>query len=122
MDFVGLMAGPADTITSGSGTNDFVFGSVADSPGSATDIIKDFNVSTDMFDLTGLGTKLNVAGKVSSTLAADSVGWETVGHGRNVNTYLFVNTSTSAESLNATDMKIDLKGAIALSSTNIVHL
>ena len=83
------------------------------------DIITNFHASLDRIDLTGLGLKLSYDGKLRSTsIAADSVGWQT-SHG---NTYVYVNTTGSSESLTAANMKIDLVGSISLTSGNIVHL
>ena len=83
------------------------------------DQIANFHVGTDVIDLTGLGTSLTYAGKISGTsLAAGSVGW-TSGGGK---TTVYVNTSAASESLSAANMQIGLSGSLSLSASNIVHL
>jgi hypothetical protein len=72
---------------------------------------------TNVIDLTGLGTALNYAGSLGTSLAADSVGWKVSGR----NTYVYVNTSGASEALGGTNMMIDLQGKITLSSTNFLH-
>ncbi len=109
----------ADTMTGGSGGNDYLYSAVSDSTRSAMDIITNFVTATDLIDLTGLGIALNYVGKDTSTsLAAHSIGWQVSGG----NTYLYVNTSSVSEKLTATDMKIELAGKIALTSSDIIHL
>ncbi|MSP01681.1 MAG: hypothetical protein EXR07_11630 [Acetobacteraceae bacterium] len=111
----------ADTLTGGSGSNTYVYGAVAESTQSAMDIITNFQVAVDLIDLTGLGVGLTYAsqaGPAATTLAAHSVNWQISG----ANTLVFVNTSAAAESLSATDMKIELLGAVPLTTANIVHL
>lgn len=108
----------ADTMTGGNGANVYQYGSAGDSTASAMDVITNFHASTDLLNLTGLGTKLNYVGQISgSKLAAGSVGWQV----SNGNTFVYVNTSGGAERLSSTNMKIDLSGSIALTSGNIAH-
>jgi hypothetical protein len=109
----------ADTMTGGSGVNDYLYGSTGDSTAGAMDIITNFHASADLIDLTGLGQTLKYAGKIKfGKLAAGSVGWQTSGG----NTFVYVNTSGSSESLTATNMKMELQGSISLNSGNIIHL
>ena len=109
----------ADTMTGGSGVNDYLYGAAGDSTASAMDIITNFHVATDFIDLTGLGsTKLTYAGLFSgSSLAAHSIGYQVSGG----NTYLYVNTGSTSEALTATNMKIELVGSVALASSNVLH-
>jgi Ca2+-binding RTX toxin-like protein len=122
----------ADTMTGGSGANDFLYGATSDSPNTANgfDIISNFNVATNTIDLTGLhgsnglALMLNDAGSLTATsLAADSVGWQV----SNGNTFVYVNTSTGSETLNGTtgltDMKIELAGVTWVTGlTNVTEL
>ena len=111
----------ADIMTGGSGANDYVYGATTDSIATAMDLISNFHVATDVIDLRGLGVSLRYAGSISSfgsTLAADSVGWQTSGG----NTYIYVNTSSASERLTAANMKIELAGSVRLTSSDIAHL
>ena len=110
----------ADTMTGGSGANHYLYGAISDSTASAMDVITNFHVGTDAIDLTGLGIALGYGGKVGGKgkLAAHSIDW-TSGRG---NTVVYVNTSSGGESLSAANMKIDLKGNLALTSANFLHL
>lgn len=114
----------ADTMTGGSGPNDYIYGAISDSTAAAMDLITNFHTATDLIDLRGLGIHLNYAGRISSgfggfgtTLAADSVGWQTSGG----NTFVYVNTSGTSESLTSTNMKIELAGSLRLTSSDIAH-
>jgi hypothetical protein len=109
----------ADTMTGGSGGNDYLYGAVGDSTASAMDIITNFHAVTDFIDLTGIGTtKLTYVGNFSgSRLAAHSIGYQVSGG----STQLYVNTTFGSEGLTAINMKISLVGSIALTSTNILH-
>ncbi len=109
----------ADTMTGGSGPNNYLYNAAGDSTASAMDIITNFNASKDFIDLTGIGsTHLTFVGSVlGNKLAADSIGLQISGF----NTYVYVNTSGAAESLTATNMKIDLSGWQQLGSNNILH-
>lgn len=108
----------ADTMTGGSGVNDYLYGASSDSTGAATDVITNFHTAADVIDLTGLGTALRYGGRIAtSSLAADSVAWQVSGG----NTFVYVNTGTSAESLSGADMRIQLRGGISLTSGNILH-
>ncbi len=109
----------ADTMTGGSGSNIYEYGSVSDSTPTAMDIITNFNVKMDMIDLTGLGSHLGTPGALSgSSIAADTIGWKTSGG----NTFVYVNTSSGSESLTGANMKIELRGSVALTSANIAHV
>jgi hypothetical protein len=106
----------ADTFIGGSGVNDYIFGAVTDS---SADIIKNFVAARDLLDFTGLGTKLTYDGAISGTsLAKDSVGFQVSGG----NTYVYVNTTASVETLTKPSLRAELLGVIGLSSTNIIHL
>jgi hypothetical protein len=107
----------ADKMIGGSGINHFLYGATTDSTSSAMDVIASFSNMTNVIDLTGLGTALNYAGSLGTSLAADSVGWKVSGR----NTYVYVNTSGASEALGGTNMMIDLQGKITLSSTNFLH-
>ena len=119
----------ADVMTGGSGVNDYLYGATTDSTGAATDIITNFHAASDLIDLTGLATSLKSAGslptltghgkKVSDqVLPAHSVGWQASGG----NTFVYVNTSGSSESLASSNMKLELLGSVSLTSSNIMHL
>ena len=105
------------TIAGGGGLNDYVYGAASESTVSAMDVITNFHAS-DLIDLTGIGTKMNYAGAVSSSLAAQSVGWGQSGG----NTFVYVNTSSRSETLGSVNMKIELLGTITVVSGNITHL
>lgn len=109
----------ADTMTGGSGPNDYVYGATHDSTARATDIITNFDVTKDLIDLTGIGgSPLAYVGQFTGTkLAPHSVGWKPIGG----NTFVYVNTSGSAENIHGTDMKIELLGSPSLTSSNILH-
>lgn len=110
-----------DTLTGGSGGNDYLFGATADSTPSAMAVITNFS-GADVIDLTGLGTALTNRGKFGGTsLAAHSVGWQQVG-GSTGNVFVYVNTGTRSVSLNSASMKIELAYNTSLPSTpNILH-
>ena len=109
----------ADTMTGGSGVNDYLYGSASESALAAMDVITNFHASGDVIDLTGLGSTLKYAGQLNKTsIAGHSVGWQVTGG----NTYVYANTGGSVESLTSTNMKIELLGSVSLSSSNIVHL
>jgi hypothetical protein len=109
----------ADTMTGGSGPNDYMYGATSDSTATAMDLITNFHTATDVIDLRGLGESLRAAGRIlGSTLAADSVGWQTSGG----NTYVYVNTAGTSERLTAPSMKIELAGSLQLTSSDIAHL
>ena len=104
-----------ETMTGGSGVNDYMFGAVADSTPAAMDVITNFG-SLDILDFTSFdGGKLKVAGALTGTsVAAGTVGWQTSGS----STFVYVNNSLKSEAFSAADMKIQLNGAISLSSGN----
>lgn len=107
----------ADTMTGGSGVNDYLYGATSDSTATAMDIITNFQASNDLIDLSGLGVSLSYAGKIhGSSLGADSVGWQA----SKGSTSVYVNTSSGSESLSATNMTIGLNGSLSLSSHNFV--
>jgi Ca2+-binding RTX toxin-like protein len=109
----------ADTMTGGSGVNDYLYGATSDSTAHKMDIIANFDVTKDLIDLTGIGgSALAYAGQITGTkLAAHSVGWKPIGG----NTFVYVNTSGSSESITGTNMKIELLGSLSLTSSNILH-
>jgi Ca2+-binding RTX toxin-like protein len=108
----------ADTMTGGSGVNDYLYGARSDSTGTAADVITNFHTAADVIDLTGLGIALQYGGRITtSSLAAESVAWQVSGG----NTFVYVNTGTGAESLSGADMRIQLRGGISLTSSNILH-
>jgi hypothetical protein len=112
----------ADTLTGGTGGNDYEFGAAADSTSTAMDIITNFNVKLDLIDLTGIATKLSYAGAIASTattLAADSIGFQ----GSGGNTFVYVNDTSASARLTATSgmMKIELTGTVALTTANFAH-
>src|ERR1051326_5621781 len=108
----------ADTMTGGSGINRYEYGSTSDSTPSSTDVITNFNVSLDVMDFTGISSHISKVGALGSTatsIGSHSIGWQ-VSAG---NTFLYMNTSNRNESLASTNMKIELQGSIALTSTNV---
>ena len=109
----------ADIMTGGSGPNAYLYGAASDSTASAMDVIANFTTNKDFIDLTGIGsTPLTFAGQViGNKLAAGMIGFQTAGG----NTYVYVNTSGTAESLTATNMKIDLKGSLVIGANNVLH-
>ena len=99
-------------------SNDYLYGAVSDSSSIAMDAITSFHASVDLIDLTGLGTKLQYVGAISgATLNAQTVGWQQSGG----NTFVYVNTTLSGEVLASTNMAIELRGVVSLSSANILH-
>ena len=109
----------ADIMTGGSGPNAYLYGAASDSTASAMDVIVNFTTNKDFIDLTGIGsTPLTFAGQViGNKLTAGTIGFQTSGG----NTYVYVNTSGTAESLTATNMKIDLKGSLVIGANNVLH-
>jgi hypothetical protein len=122
----------ADVMTGGSGVNEYMYGAAGDSTAVAMDIITNFHAGADLIDLTGLGTSLSYAGLLPATtgghgkghtgtnlvLPAHSVGWQSSGG----NTFVYGNTSGSAESVAGADIKIELQGSVSLVSGNFLHL
>ena len=111
----------ADTITGGSGVNDYLYGSTNDSSLTAMDIITNFHAALDILDFTGLGGKPLTVGALASnatSIGANAIGWQTSGG----NTFVYVNTSGNSAALTSASMKIELLGAIPLTSANIAHL
>ncbi len=109
----------ADIMTGGSGPNRYLYSATSDSTASAMDILTNFSTSKDFIDLTGIGsTALTFVGGVfGNKLAAGSVGFQISGF----HTFVYVNTSSAAEALTATNMKIDLLGWQLLGANNILH-
>jgi hypothetical protein len=109
----------ADTMTGGTGVNDYRYGATSDSTASALDLITNFHAAADLVDLTGLGIVLQYVGKLAgTTLTADSVGWQ-VSSG---NTFIYANTGAGTENLTGANMKIELRGSVALTTSNILHI
>jgi len=109
----------ADTLTGGSGATTYLYGATGESTAAAMDVITNFHTATDLIDLTGLGTALAYAGKLSgSAIAAHSIGWATSG----TNDFVYVNASGASESLTAADMKIEVAGKLTLGAGNFAHL
>lgn len=107
----------ADTMTGGSGINDYLYGATSDSTASAMDVITNFQAAKDLINLSGLGVSLSYAGKIHGTsLGADSIGWQAA----KGSTSIYVNTSSGTESLSATNMQIGLNGSLSLNSHNFV--
>jgi hypothetical protein len=110
----------ADTMTGGSGINVYMYGAASDSSGTGMDIITNFHVANDLIDLTGLGASLRYKGEISTktkSLAAGSIAWQV----SNGNTYVYVNTSESAQAFGAANIKIDLQGSLSLSSKDFLY-
>src|SRR6185437_1042907 len=93
--FVG--GGAADTMTGGAGPNAYLYAAAGNSSPTALDIITNFNTALDTIDLSGIGTAALsfLASQVSTSIAARSIGWQQSGG----NTSVYVNTSTTSESL-----------------------
>lgn len=109
----------ADIMIGGSGPNTFLYNAASDSAWAGMDSLYNFAANRDFIDLTGIGaTHLNFVGSLSiSTLAANSIGYQTSGG----NTYVFVNTSSSSEALSATNMLIGISGLQNIGANNILH-
>jgi hypothetical protein len=111
----------ADTMTGGSGVNNYLYGAATDSSQTAMDIVNNFHTATDLLDLTGLGMKFTSAGALSSTatsIVGSSIGWQISGG----NTFVYANTSGNSQALGSAAMKIELLGVVALGAGNIAHL
>lgn len=111
----------ADTITGGSGVNNYLYGATGDSTQTAMDIINNFHTASDLLNLTGLGAKFTSVGALSTTAASiggNSIGWQTSGG----NTFVYANTSGNSQTLGTPAMKIELLGVVPLASSNIAHL
>lgn len=108
-----------DVMAGGGGQNVYEFAAGAGVPatGSVQDIVTNFKASVDLIDLTWVGSRFMGAGGLgaaATTIAADSVGWQTSGG----DTFVYANTSNQPEPLSATGMKIELEGIIALHAAN----
>ncbi|MGD0432151.1 MAG: SdrD B-like domain-containing protein [Acetobacteraceae bacterium] len=109
-----------DTMTGGSGINDYIYGSALDSPSWAPDVITNFNVLSDLIDLTGIGQmalSFQSSQLVGDKVLKDSIAWQQSGK----NTFVYVNTSGSTEVTGNTDMMIELNGNLKLTAANFVH-
>lgn len=120
----------ADKMTGGSGHNSYLF-AAGDSTPLSMDVVTNFH-ATDVLDFQGLGSALTYGGNIPAahgngkksvqpTVAAYSVGWQQSAG----NTFVYVNTSGSSESLTSADMKVmkvELLGSVSLTSSNIMHL
>ena len=111
----------ADTMTGGSGVNDYLFGSTNDSTAKAMDIITNFHAAVDLLDFTGLGSKFGqivALAPGATSLIGNSIGWQTSGG----NTFVYVNTGGNASALTSVNMTIELQGTVPLANNNFVHL
>jgi hypothetical protein len=117
----------ADKMTGGLGQNSYLF-AVGDSTPSSMDVVTNFHAA-DVLDFSGLGSALTYGGNIPAahgngkksvqpTVAAHSVGWQQSAG----NTFVYVNTSGSSESLTSANMKVELMGSVSLGSSNIMHL
>ena len=109
----------ADTMTGGTGPNTYLYAAAGNSTPSAFDIITNFNTALDKIDLTGIGTMALsfLATQVTTSIPARSIGWQQSGG----NTLVYVNTSTSSESLGSANMEIELNHSISLNAANFLH-
>ena len=53
----------------------------------------------------------------TTSIAAHTIDWAVSGS----NTFVYVNTSSSSESLTAANMKIELQGKLSLNSADFLH-
>ena len=110
-------AAGSDTFTGGRGSNFYLYGAAVDSTRASPDFITNFSAGADTINLYALNPKFAFAGQITgSTIAANSVGWQTSGG----NTQVYVNTSSAASSLSAAAMEINLAGTVALSAHNVI--
>ena len=115
----------ADHMTGGSGVNHYLYGAASDSTPSSMDVITNFHPSTDVIDLTGVsstalhyvGTSLTSFFGGRTELAAHSIAYQVSGG----DTFVYVNTSSSAELLTSTDMKMELVGQLTLNTNDFLH-
>ena len=106
-----------DTLTGGSGINTYVYGATSESTPTAMDIITNFNASSDLIDLSAFSSSLTkFAAFTGSSVTAKSVGWQV----SNGNTFVYVNTSSAAETLTTANLKLELQGSLTLSRGNFV--
>ena len=110
----------ADKMTGGAGGNTYLYGAVSDSTPTAFDTITNFNTQTDVFDLTGLGAgvlkTLSSISNGTQSIAAHSVDYL---YNRSANTtYVYMNTSNSAESLSHANMEVALVGHVQLTTSD----
>ena len=109
----------AQTMTGGTGASTYLYDATGDSTRTAFDTIANFHVGTDVLNFAGLNGSLNslAMSNGATTLAAHTVGWLQSGG----NTFVYVNNSGSSETLASNiDMKIQLSGAVSLTSSNFV--
>ena len=109
-----------DTMTGGSGPNDYLYAAASNSTPSGIDVITNFNAAQDKIDLVAIGSaSLSfISTQLSSTVAARSIGWKQSGG----NTFVYVNTSAASESLSAANMEIQLNGKISLIASDFLHM
>jgi len=110
-----VVGGAGDRITAGSGVMDVIFSSTSQSTAAAMDVISSF-ASNDLLDFSGISTALRLAGAVGSSLSANSIGYQLSGG----NTFVYVNSSSGTETLASANMKIEILGSHALSSSNTI--
>jgi hypothetical protein len=111
----------AALMTGGGGVNVYEYGGANDSTASAMDIITNFNVATDLIDLTGVSNSFSGVAALdpsATQIAPGSIGWQT----SRGNTFVYANTSGQAERLTTANMEIELQGSVALTSANFTHL
>ena len=111
----------ADTLTGGSGANAYLYGATNESTVAAMDIVTNFHAAVDLLDFTGLGTRFGAVTALASTattLAGGSIGWQSSGG----NTFVYVNTGGGSVALTAASMKVELLGAVPLTTANFAHL
>ena len=111
----------ADTMTGGSGVNDYLYSATNDSTAKSMDIVTNFHASLDVMDFSGLGTKFGpvVALAASATsMPGGSIAWQASGG----NTFVYVNTGGNSQALTSANMKIELVGSVPLGIGNFVHL
>jgi hypothetical protein len=108
-----------DTLTSGSGINRYYYSSTTETNNTNTDIITNFNVSTDIINISGLGmSSLRYAGNLGTTAFAKTYGWKVVSG----NTFVYVNTGNKTAALASSNMILRLTGILTLSSNNFSNL
>ena len=111
----------ADTMTGGSGVNDYLYSATSDSTSKSMDFITNFHAAVDLLDFTGLGSKFGpvvALAASATTLTGNSIGWQTSGG----KTFVYVNTGGNNQALTSSNMMIELQGVVPLSATNFAHL
>jgi hypothetical protein len=109
----------ADTMTGGSGPNTYLYAAASDSRPAGFDVITNFNAALDKIDITGIGvTGLSfLPAQIGTTLPAHSIGWKQSGG----NTFVYVNTTNSTESLGSANMEVQLNANVSLTAANLMH-